>query len=494
MRSVVRGLKCAVMAAVFAALCLAGIRLYLSVRGHGAVWAEANRFTESAKRIENPNRGFYHLYGFEIEDEETDYREEIAVKFCQDTETSLALIEVNLNRFRDRDISEQGLANIKALMEALRTTKKQLIVRFLYAWDGQGEEAEPDSLDRILGHMRQCEPVFSEYSDVIFTLQGVFVGAYGEMHGSRYLSAENLRTLLQTLGEVTDPSVYLAVRTPAFWRMATGLADPSEASRQEGTLAYRLGLFNDGMLGSVSDIGTYADEEEENQENAAGTLSEKWSRQEELAFQEILCAAVPNGGETVLDNAYNDFENAVRDLSAMHVTYLNRDYDAGVLEKWAGTAVTENGCYAGMDGLSYMERHLGYRLVLREADMAYDWKKDMLSVGVTVQNVGFAPLYREAEARILLCNRDTGEIRSYLTGQDVRTLAGGTEMEETLTLQAQILLAGEPAGEYAVFLELTDTFSGRRIVFGNEEEPQQYGYEIGRVKIEAVPALPGEWF
>ena len=48
-------------------------------------------------------------------------------------------------------------------------------------------------------------------------------------------------------------------------------------------------------------------------------------REEELAFQDVLCSSVPSGGEVIVDNPYNDLENAIADLKTMHVSYLNED-------------------------------------------------------------------------------------------------------------------------------------------------------------------------
>ena len=77
----------------------------------------------------------------------------------------------------------------------------------------------------------------------------------------------------------------------------------------------------------------------------------------------MYCAAVCRpAGEVIVDNPYNDLENAIADLKTMHVSYLNEDYDRNVLDKWAGTVVNTDDCYDGMDGWSYVERHLGYRL------------------------------------------------------------------------------------------------------------------------------------
>lgn len=43
---------------------------------------------------------------------------------------------------------------------------------------------------------------------------------------------------------------------------------------------------------------------------------------------------VPNGGEVVLDNKYNDIDNAAKDLASMHVSYLNNAHDLAVINKW----------------------------------------------------------------------------------------------------------------------------------------------------------------
>ena len=66
-----------------------------------------------------------------------------------------------------------------------------------------------------------------------------------------------MRELAARLADVSDASTFLSVRTPAQWRKITGEAAPDGWT--ENPLAKRLGLFNDGMLGSVSDYGTYSD-------------------------------------------------------------------------------------------------------------------------------------------------------------------------------------------------------------------------------------------
>lgn len=475
------------IAGLAALLYKTGNRLLL-VRGHGNVNMESYAFTESARMLYNPNRGFYYMHGFRINDDEADFRQNIADRFCRDKETKLTLIEVNLQYFRDKPISRQGLANLEALFEALEQVDKQLIVRFLYDWNGENEQYEPDSLDVILEHMRQVGPTLCKYKDRIFTMQGLFIGNWGEMNGTRYSNAQDMQALAGQLAEVTDKSTFLSVRMPMQWRMITQLKEASEVVRGDGTLSSRLGLYNDGMLGSFSDYGTYGEHTKE--EHGYFTY---WNREEELAFQEELCKNVPIGGEVIVDNPYNDFENALQDLKRMHVTYINKDYDRNVLDKWAETTVSEEGCFQGMDGLSYIERHLGYRLLIRQAALDYQFWEDKLRVDISLQNVGFAPIYHEADVWIILKEKESGEMHYYKADRDLRELTGGNESELLSTVHVEIPLLGRTAGEYQVYFDIRDVASKERIFLANEQDPEECGYKVGLVKLEATETFIEGW-
>ena len=441
-----------------------------------SVKAECTAFTESAKPLKNPNRGFYYIYRFEIKDKETDYSELVPKLFQEDTETTLALVEFNLKEFKDQEISPKGMANLEKLFQALEKTGKRLIVRFLYDWDEKAMDSEPENMGQILFHIRQVGPLLKAHEKQIFTLQGIFLGNCGEMHSSRYMETERVQTLARKLGEAAGENIYLALRTPLQWRQTTRVSNPAGISRRDKILATRIGLFNDGMLGSGSDLGTYGAGSREKD----GPLV-SWSREEELDFQNVLCRLVPNGGEVVIDNYLNNLENAVKDLSRMHITYLNMGYDKAVLDKWAASKISEPGVFSGMDGLSYMERRLGYRLVLREARMS--GAGDTLSLEADLQNVGFAPVYKAVETRAVLRNTQSGKELSYVFPQDVRQLFGGTESAQKLTLSLSIPLAELEGGSWTVYLEMKDQATGQRILFGNEAEPEQAGYRLGSVEL-----------
>ena len=233
-------------------------------------------FTESSRELQNPNRGFYKLYSFQITDEKQDYTRTVPALYQQDTATKLTLVQICLKAYRQGAITEEGLANIEALFDVLGALDKQLIVRFTYDIDGQNEKYEPENLDIILTHMEQLAYIFREYSEKIFSLQGLFIGNWGEMNGTRYSSDEDLRKLAGKLVRVTEESTFLAVRSPAQWR---SIMHSDNASGN--LLKSRLGFFNDGMLGNKSDYGTYKIEENTDE----GMPFPRLEREEELKFQ-----------------------------------------------------------------------------------------------------------------------------------------------------------------------------------------------------------------
>ncbi|MCD7836161.1 MAG: DUF4832 domain-containing protein [Lachnospiraceae bacterium] len=473
------------LVAVFCLTCIfMSVYVFFKQRAHGGVRSESFEFTESNMQLINPNRGFYFMHGFTISDEGTDYEKEFEWRFSEDTETALSMIEINLQEYTDGSISEAGLRDVGELLDAMESVDKHYIVRPLYDWNGENESVEPESIDIILEHMRQLGELFSQHKDIIFTLQGLFIGNWGEMNQTAYLGSGQLKQLAYTLSESTDDEIFLAVRMPMQWRMITGMADAGEVNAHDGSLASRLGLFNDGMLGSYSDYGTYGEHTKE--EDGYMTY---WNREEELEFQEILCSMVPIGGEVINDNIYNDFENAVSDMKRMHVTYINGAYDKEVFDKWAETTVSESGCFDGMDGLSYIERHLGYRLLINDTSMSYDFMKDELTITVNMRNVGFAPVYRASDVRIILRDEESGRSLLYELPQDIRELAGGNEADETEEFSTVIQLKGEQKCHFDVYFEITDSITGERLLLANEQGPSAYGYCIGSIDIEGIEEL-----
>lgn len=431
-----------------------------------SIKVEQDTFMESSRKLQNPKRGFYNIYSFMITDESLNYWDLVQELYKNDKDTSLSLVEINLQNYYDDAISEFGLNNIENLFNALGSLNKQLIVRFVYDWAGKCEEYEPEYIDIILKHMEQLENVLKNPNGQIFIVQGLFIGNWGEMNGTRYSGDDEMFMLAEKLSCVTDSGIFLAVRTPSQWRAITRM-------QEDNLLAGRLSLFNDGMLGNESDYGTYRINE----------AREKMilEREKELEFQEELCKLVPNGGEVINDNYYNDFERAVKDLARMHVSYLNEKHDLAVLNKWKGTKITEDNCYKGMDGYTYIERHLGYRLLIREVNICHDPFKRRIEIGVTIENVGFAPLYSETKAEVFLYDRDLGETLSFEMAGDLRSLSGGSDSEKNMMLCVDIPVRDLQSDIYDVYFSITDLNGGQKILLANEQNAEEYGYHIGMV-------------
>lgn len=433
-------------------------------------------FTESSQELDNPSRGFYRIHCFQITDHQENYQQKIADEFGQDKETKLSLVEINLQNYRQGAITEVGLANIESLLDALKAADKQLVLRFVYDWDGKNMEREPENLETILLHMEQIGPALREHHKQIFTLQGLFIGNWGEMNGTKFLKEEDLSQLAFKLAAVTDPSTYLSVRMPAQWRKIIGDQGENQSIRD---LKTRLGLFNDGMLGNESDYGTYGTESAD-----AADWHSSWSREDELEFQNELCGRVPNGGEVIHENAFNDLDRAIEDLATMHVTYLNQDYDREVFQKWEREQVSEQGCFSGMDGLTYIKRHLGYRLLITDAYLEHKALKNLLSADVTFKNAGFAPLYRDVKVQLSLYSEEKDQLLTYEVPQNLRKLLGGKQAEELLTIHQDVPLKELSKTSYKAYVSLIDSQTGKSVFLANEQEAEQYGYPIGTIDID----------
>lgn len=468
------GIKSFIIVLTVCLLCMA-IITFLPANAFAPITVEVYRetFTETADAIDNPNRGLYSIYGFQITDQEEDYETLVRGMFENESPTNLAMIQINLAEYADRELSDQGLKNIGNLFAALRRQDQNWILRFTYDWEGKAEITEPKSLDIIIRHMSQLKSLLQENQDKIFVIQGLFTGNWGEMNGTRYNGAEDMRCLAEMLLQVTGESTYLSVRTGSQWRNITGLFE-SESLESEDLS--RIGLYNDGIMGNVGDLGSYSSSDLEDTDPMA-----YWSREKELEFQNVLCRYVPNGGEVILDNPLNDYENAVATLKKMHISYLNYDYDKEVLEKWASVTV-EKGVYQGMDGLTYIERHLGYRILINDVKTAYHPDHGHVIVDLELKNVGFAPLYEEKELIIQVVDSNDEVVYSYQCDQDIRTLYGGEDSADLLDLHCEIPLEDWPRGEFDVYLAVRDPDTGELLVLANEQSMTPYGYKIAGIR------------
>lgn len=417
---------------------------------------------ESSVLLSNPYCGFYQMSGYILSDD-TSVKDAArwTREACARDPYPLMLLEINLKNYSNIALSSIAIRQLDAILAECSQAGKQLILRFLYDWNGKAMETEPTDFFRIKNHINQLALVVNKYTASIYIMQGLLIGNNGEMHDSNYENIDQLRQLAETMADAVSPEIYLAVRTPAQLRGILRSQTPLTGSQaRNSNLVSRLGLFNDGMLGSVYDLGTYDD----TPLTTSSKYDEKGSRDDELIYQYKLCQYVPNGGEVAVDNEYNDLENAIADLARMHVSYLNAEHDPEVLTKWKHSIYTGDDAFSGVNGFDYIGTHLGYRYRIKTSSLNFHaLASDKAALYLTIENTGFSSAYRRFETTLILKNVATGEEKKLETAIDNTSIAGGNESVFHLELDLRSL----KKGSYTLELKMKDPATKNVIHFAN---------------------------
>lgn len=434
---------------------------------------------ESNSIMQNPFRGFYKINGYMLSDKTN--KKELTKQIkqnCKANSYPLVLLEINLKNYANTDISSSAQQQLDTILTQYTSAKKQIILRFLYDWDGKALQSEPSDFFRIKNHIQQLSSTINKYKNCIYIIQGAFIGNVGEMNNSNYNDIDQIRQLIETLAESTDPQIYLAVRTPAQLRSILRTRTPlSSQDSESGNLASRLGLYNDGMLGNVYDMGTYDD----TPITSGSDMDEPGTREEELLYQYKLCQYVPNGGEVAIDNEYNDLENAVTDLAQMHVSYLNSEHEEDVLNKWKKSTYTGDDVFSGCTGYDYVEAHLGYRYFIQESHLDFhSIVGDDATLYLTIANSGFSSAYKKYDTTLLITNQDTGKTKRLETTIDNRRISGNDQVTFKISPNIRSL----KKGTYTLSLEMKDSYTEDCIHFANAGSEDSDSVSVGTLTIQ----------
>lgn len=446
--------------------------------------------TEITGMLNRPECGWYRLYSYYLRPDTPLSADELYLeKEDEDGYTfRLALLEFNLAEYAQGKLDNSALENITTVLQRFSRTKAKVIVRFLYDWDGLAAQKEPENISIIKQHMKQTGKLLNQFSDLIYTTQGIFVGNWAEMHGSKYLTTQDMTTLIACYASMTDSSIYLAVRTPNQYRSIVEelKKHPKRYEKyniSESRLLSRLGLYNDGMLGSVSDVGTYFE--------ADNTATKKESlavRQKELEFQSKLCQKVPNGGEAIHSNSYNDGENAVNDLAKMHVSYLNQMHDETVIQKWRDTTYTgADSLYQNHTVYDYITDHMGARYVLKNCTLSYKSFQQLAKGTLEIENKGFSSRYHDSDFSLALISEETGKetiLFQTVSGKSDYSVTSW-KSQETVSIPFSFSPFDFKDGTYTLIARLTDGSQNELISFANDSFEKDFqGYVLGSITIK----------
>ena len=390
---------------------------------------------ESTVSVSNARRGWYRIFPV-ILGEKWDTAVAETSLAAGDT---LVLLEILIP---GEDIEEQDLQRLCDVFSFFVQKKLDLILRFSYDFEGKGREKDPSSLSVVERHMRQIFPVLKKFADHIFVLQGIFLGSWGEMHSSRYLTKENIQKLENVMKEMLSPKIFRSVRKPVHWRML--------CTDEKEVFSEKIGLYNDGMFGSETDLGTFAAPGEEREY----AWEEAWPPEREQAFIARCAQYAPHGGE-VIGGSAQTAEDIVLRLGTEGITYLNRDHDKKELERWKTMDCGADGVWKGHSLYDYVEAHLGYRFVLRKGSLRKRFHRSIVTL--EIENTGFAVSYDEIFLE--LEKKSCGE-RQCAIRQPLTCMKPGKEQKYKMVCDEDLF-----SGEWKLVMH---DAKGNPILFANE--------------------------
>ena len=414
----------------------------------------------------------------------------------------------------DADFDSIFFTSFENTLKSARSNGAMVGIRLRYDDNGT-TNPEPATFEQVERHIAQIgeSGLLDEYSDVISFVETGTVGSWGEQWGGLYTSLEYKARVLDDYLKIVPAPIPVTVRTPNTFRQwlkdycgvtvsADNMGEDVQKFIAQGTEnsqnAARVGLYNDGYMGSDSDLGTYSNRNGETDwlhfaQAYGGEFSgaDEWRMkyttwQPENAIAEMYKTDLTRINSNIYKSktATEDFDTEAEakarldeikklyeacGLGGMDCAPTLTKTDEGKYQaswKWFGyndfTFTEEldkklgvdcdNSAFYGRDCWTFIRSHIGYRYVLRSLDMTSEAKAGGdFSLGFTVENTGFAEAPSDKEAEILLTN---GSITYTLTTdiQPEDWLSEETANESVRTELPKTM----PGGDWQVYLRISN--------------------------------------
>ena len=316
-------------------------------------------------------------------------------------------------RGKDQDLTEDALNVLQESLDSIRSFCGHVIVRICYdPWYNGRSNVTPDH-EWVLKHVKQLAPVLSKNTDVIVALEMGMHGAYGEMHSDTNITYDRVAEAVNLMLRNTPPELKILTRTGNYSAKVLGFDNWgvdfhidgekfAEIAKAKGDTMYRVGMFNDGYLGTQYDYGTWG-----------ADCATSICREEGVAWLEKYGINTPYGGEalTTAENyqVINTPEFLAYEGFRTHTSYLNIQWNNKLIDSWKKTPFTQKDFdydparVDSLSGFKYINDHLGYRFVLRESWLSDTVGSDgILRAKLRIQNVGFGNLTREVMASVYI--------------------------------------------------------------------------------------------
>lgn len=438
-------------------------------------------YVESTVRLRNPGRGFYFTLPITLKPSNNDAVNtyHISNKAARYT---LMHLRVDISAFStgaggmDAELTADALALLESALTAARNYKVGTIVRLSYDFAGTYAEVEP-AMSLMKRHIEQAAAVINMFigDGTVVAVESGMLGPWGEQHSTTAAGIDsNFYDIVQTWLDATH-DITISVRRPRFFvywyndryntTYTVQTIDQIPASNP-GTDEYRVGVYNDGYLGSGSDLGTYTDR----------TKEVEWlTRQASHTFL---------GGEVARDVNYDRTGSAIGDYNKIEflevegyktrTSYLNVEWNNQVIAAWnanpySGTDLIYKGNATNLD---FVENRLGYRFVIRESKISEKVKAGKeLRIKGRIENVGFAPMLFNTALTFLLV--DSQGVAVPTLPHEYLFSPGDYDM--TLKINSNIA-----AGDYILYCKI-----GNGIAFANPDvfNNTLMANKLGNVKV-----------
>ena len=410
-------------------------------------------------------------------------------------------------RGKSQDLTEDALNVLQESLDSIRANRGFAVVRICYdPWYNGRSNVTPDH-KWVMRHVEQLAPVLSKNTDVIVALEMGMHGAYGEMHSDTNITYDRIAEATNLMLRSTPPELKILTRTGNYSAKVLGFDDWGvdfhidgekfkEIAKAKGDTMYRVGMFNDGYLGTQYDYGTWG-----------ADCNTSICREEGVAWLEKYGINTPYGGEALTTAKDYQVINTPEFLSyegfRTHTSYLNIQWNNNLIDSWKKTLFNIKDFdydferVDSLTGFKYINDHLGYRFVLRESWVTDTVGEDgIFKAKVRIQNVGFGNLTWKAPVRLAvledlegsdlemcpmptyydLPDIDSRDIHSRTIsiagGDTVMTFDGNNEIE----ISTKLNIRGK--GRYQVYLKIGDIQFANREVSGigscGAERPAAY--------------------
>lgn len=437
-------------------------------------------YVESTETILNPGMGYTSTVWYRCKPGDTPVLNptgSLVLMFID-----VGAFSVGENGTADYPFDNAFFAGLRGTFENCRKNGCTIALRLRYDDNGT-ENPEPATFEMVQSHIRQIgdSAILEEYKDILMFVESGTVGCYGEQWGGKYCTVEQKAALLDLWLDIVPAPIPVTVRTPDIFAAWAGIkrSELADWTSDPDSRAARVGLYDDGYMGSDSDLGTYADRETET----------AWlGRQTRTS-----CFGGEFSGNLEFAQKYTTYlpENAIPEMYQTHLTYINSnifglygDYTFGEQYDVQGA---DNSAYYGQTVHKFIRDHLGYRFVLRRADVTAEaMQGGEISAAFAVENTGFANPVMKQKCEILL-EKDGCYYRAPVDVEPQHWYSC-TVSEEHLKLQ---LPDGIEPGEWRVFLKLSvgnqtvGQFRSRSVQFANDGiyEPSLGANYLGTVQI-----------